>query len=78
MVVAAAPIVDTRRREPWFDLHPRLALAVSAVLFVAIFALGPVGLAGASLSSHDLLLTQAQVDLASGTALAIRLHGLTL
>jgi|GEM_PF-1260979 len=40
MVVAAAPMLDTRRREPWFDLHPRLALAVSAVLFVAIFALG--------------------------------------
>ena len=45
---------------------------------LAIFALGPVGLSGASLSYHDLLLTQAQVALASGTALAIRLHGLTL
>ena len=35
MVVAAAPMVDTRRREPWFDLHPRLALGVSAVIGVA-------------------------------------------
>jgi glucose-6-phosphate-specific signal transduction histidine kinase len=32
-------LVDTRRREPWFDLHPRLALGVAMLLFVAIFGL---------------------------------------
>ena len=40
MVTTAVPLVDTRRREPWFDLHPRLALGVAVALFIAIFAVG--------------------------------------
>lgn len=36
MVIDETPLDDSRRREPWFDLHPVLALSVAVVLFVVI------------------------------------------
>ncbi len=39
MVLEDSPLDDTRRREPWFELHPVLATSVSVALFVTVFVL---------------------------------------
>jgi len=39
MVIDDTLLDDTRRREPWFDLHHVLAVSVAVVLFIAILVL---------------------------------------